>query len=60
MISGANRLYMIRGVTSRPARAGTTEACRGWAYRQGRGRVWGGDQGMGRRGQNRWLRGPRQ
>lgn len=27
LISGANRLYMMSGVTSRPARAGTTEAC---------------------------------
>lgn len=28
MISGANSLYMRRGVSSRPAAAGTMEACR--------------------------------
>ncbi len=43
LISGANSLYMMSGVMSRPARAGTTEACEVRARTGGRAR----GQGLG-------------
>lgn len=38
LISGANSLYMMSGVMSRPARAGTTEACEARARTGGEGK----------------------